>query len=624
MDKGEPSLVPEWLRSSGHASGGGSSNHLLISSSSHSDSASLPHNSRNKNSWNKSDVDSVHSPFLDRSSSANSRRGSSNGSAKHPYSSFNFNRSQRDKDRSRDKDRISYVDPWDLDTSLPLRNILTGRDQDQLRRSHSMVTRKQADHLSRGLSVGLKNGGGSSSYNGNGILHGPSIGNSFLRTGFDKDFPSLGAEEKHGGQDVVRVSSPCLGSAVQSLPVGNSPLIGGEGWTSALAEVPNVIEKACAGPLTSPKANVVSIGSSTGLNMAEALVQSPARTLTPPHGSLKTQRHEDLAIKQSRQLIPVVPSAQKCSILNSSDKSKTKQMVRAGEICLAPSRNSQQQPSVLLGNVQSNPSGQIKSEKKLLVLKPARETGVAAVKESGSPSSNPNSRPNSSQLMNTAQSPQSATVRSTNNSPREHKGITSFTMTSGQTIEKKPYLAQTQSRHAFFSALKQKTISSTNISTDPVNPSTTRVSSSVEEKVLTSKELVASDSSSSQVTCGLEVTQRNTIGFEAADTPDEEEAEFLRSLGWDENNGEVEALTEEEIKAFNEQYNKLRPSLPQKLSIIQEQESLRCFLSFFHRRKRSSSALKRTRDHRNFSFVHLTRKLAVKAAGILHIVESGV
>ncbi|KAG2305338.1 hypothetical protein Bca52824_033989 [Brassica carinata] len=567
MDKGEPSLVPEWLRSSGHASGGGSSNHLLISSSSHSDSASLPHNSRNKNSRSKSDVDSVQSPFLDRSSSTNSRRGSSNGSAKHPYSSFNFNRSQRDKDRSRDKDRVSYVDPWDLDTCIPLRNILTGRDQDQLRRSHSMVTRKQADHLSRGVSVGLKNVGGStsSSYNGNGILHGPSIGNSFLRTGFDKDFPSLGTEEKHGGLDVVRVSSPALGSAVQSLPVGNSALIGGEGWTSALAEVPNVIEKACAGQLTSPKANVVSIGSS-GLNMAEALVQAPARTLTPPQGSVKTQRFEDLAIKQSRQLIPVVPSAPKSSILNSSDKSKTKQMVRAGETCVAPSRNSQLHPSVLLGNVQSNPSGQIKSEKKLLVLKPARETGVAAVKESGSTSCNSNSRPNSSQLMNTAQSIQSATVRSTN-SPREQKGITSFTMISGQTIEKKP----SQSRHAFYNALKQKTLS-TNISTDPVSPSTTCVSSSVEEKVNRSKELLASDPSSSQVTSGLEVTQRNIIGFEAADIPDEEEAEFLRSLGWDENNGEVEALTEEEIKAFNEQYNKLRPSLHQKLSITQEQE----------------------------------------------------
>ncbi|CAH8384104.1 unnamed protein product [Eruca vesicaria subsp. sativa] len=537
MDKGEPSLVPEWLRSSGHASGGGSSNHLFISSFPHSDSASLPLNSRNKNSRGKSDVDSIRSPFLDRSSSTNSRRSSSNGSAKHPYSSFSFNRSQRDKDRSRDKDR---VDPWDLDTSMPLRNILTVRDQDQLRRSHSMVTRKQADHLSRGFSMGLKNGGSSSSYNGNGIRNGPSMGNSFLRTGFDKDFPSLGAEEKHDGQDVVRVSSPGLGSAVQSLPVSNSALIGGEGWTSALAEVPNVIEKACAGPLTSLKANVVGIGSSTGLNMAEALVQAPARTLTPPQ------------------------------ILNSSDKSKTKQMVRAGEICLAPSKNSQQPPSVLLGNVQSNSNGQIKSEKKLLVLKPARETGVAAVKESRSPSSNLDSRPNSTQPMNTAQSTQTATVRSTN-SPKEPKGITSFPMTSGQTIEKKLSLTQTQSRHAFYSALKQKTIS-TNVSTDPVNPSPTCVSSSVEERFNRPKELVASDPSSSQVTRGLEVTQRNTISFEAADTPDEEEAEFLRSLGWDENNGEVEALTEEEIKDFNEQYNKLRPSVPQKLSIKQEQE----------------------------------------------------
>ncbi|CAA7062331.1 unnamed protein product [Microthlaspi erraticum] len=564
MDKGEPSLVPEWLR----ISGGGSSNHLLVSSSSHSDSASLQNNSRNRNSRSKSDVDSIHSPFLDRSSSTNSRRGTSNGTGgKHAYSSFNFNRSQRDKDRMREKDR-SYVDQWDLDTCIPLRNIVAGRDQDQLRRSHSMVTRKQGDHLSRGFTVGLKNGGSSTSYNGNGILPGPSIGNSFQRTGFDKDFPSLGADEKHGGQDVVRVSSPGLSSAVQSLPVGNSALIGGEGWTSALAEVPNVIEKACAGSLTSPKASIVSSGTlpgPTGLNMAEALVQAPARTHTPPQGSVKTQR-EDLAIKQSRQLIPVVPSAPK--ILNSSDKSKIKQVVRAGETCLAHTRNSQQQPSVLLGNFQSNPSGQIKSEKKLLVLKPARENGVAAVKESGSPSGNPNSRPASSQLMNSAQSTQSAPVRSTN-SPKELKGATAFTMTSSQTIEKKSSLAQTQSRNAFYSALKRKS-TSTSISSDSVNSTANCISSSVEEKVDSSKELVASDSSSPQATSGVEVTQRNSIGFEEADTPDEEEAEFLRSLGWEENNGEDEALTEEEIKAFFEQYEMLRPAHTQKLSVIQE------------------------------------------------------
>ncbi|KAL1223743.1 hypothetical protein V5N11_029790 [Cardamine amara subsp. amara] len=564
MDKGEPSLAPEWLRSSGHASGGGSSNHLLVSSSSHSDSASLQHNSRNRNSRSKSDVDSIHSPFLDRSSSTNSRRGSSNGSAKHAYSSFNFNRSQRDKDRSRDKDRISYVDPWDLDTSIPLRNILTGRDQDPLRRSHSMVTRKQGDHLSRGFTVGLKNGGSSNSHNGNGILPGPSIGNSFQRTGFDKDFPSLGADERHGGQDVVRVSSPGLSSAVQSLPVGNSALIGGEGWTSALAEVPNVIEKACAGSLMSPKANSVSTGTlsgPTGLNMAEALVQAPSRTHTPPQGSVNTQRLEDLAIKQSRQLIPVVPSAPKCSSLNSSDKSKIKQVVRTGETSIAPSRNAQQQPSVLLGNFQSNPSGQIKSEKKLLVLKPARENGVSAVKESGSPSANTNSR------AATSQSTQSVPVRGTN-SPKELKGANAFSMISGQTIDKKPSAAQTQSRSAFYSALKQKT-TSTSISTDPVNSSTS-ISSSVDGKVNSSKDLIASDPLSPQAaTERIQITS-HTSCFEAADTPDEKEAEFLRSLGWDENNGEDEALTQEEINAFVEQYKKLRPSLPQKLSMIQE------------------------------------------------------
>ncbi|XP_010500088.1 PREDICTED: uncharacterized protein LOC104777512 isoform X2 [Camelina sativa] len=572
MDKGEQSLAPEWLRSSGHASGGGSSNHLLVSSSSHSDSASLQHNIRNRNSRSKSDVDSIHSPFLDRSSSTNSRRGSSNGSAKHAYSSFNFNRSQRDKDRSREKDRVSYVDPWDLDTAIPIRTILTGRDPDPLRRSHSMVTRKQGDHLSRGLTVGLKNGGSSNSYNGNGIRSGSSIGNSFQRAGFDKDFPSLGAEEKQGGQDVVRVSSPGLSSAVQNLPVGNSALIGGEGWTSALAEVPNVIEKACAGSLTSPKANAVSTGAlsgPSGLNMAEALVQVPARTHTPPQGSVKTQILEDLAIKQSRQLIPVVPSAPKCS--SSSDKSKTKQVIRAGETCLAPLRNAQQQPSVLLGNLQSNPSGQIKSEKKLLVLKPARENGVSAVKESGSPSANTNSRAASSQLMSNAQPTQSAPVRSTN-SPKELKGASAFSMISGQTIEKKSSAAQTQSRSAFYSALKQKTVS-TSISTDPVNSSTS-ISSSVEGKVNSSKDLVASDPSSPQAASGLEVTERvqvasHTSGFEAADTPDEKEAEFLRSLGWDENSGEV-ALTKEEIEAFVERYNKLRPSLPQRLPMIQE------------------------------------------------------
>jgi hypothetical protein len=36
---------------------------------------------------------------------------------------------------------------------------------------------------------------------------------------------------------------------------------------------------------------------------------------------------------------------------------------------------------------------------------------------------------------------------------------------------------------------------------------------------------------------------------------EEEEAKFLRSLGWEENSGEDEGLTEEEINAFIQEVN---------------------------------------------------------------------
>lgn len=117
--------------------------------------------------------------------------------------------------------------------------------------------------------------------------------------------------------------------------------------------------------------------------------------------------------------------------------------------------------------------------------------------------------------------------------------------------------AHTQSRIAFYRALKQKT-STTHISTDPSE------TSSVEETANIVEEVVASDPSSTQaaerddiimerVEKASQVAERSN-GFEFADRPDEKEAEFLRSLGWEEDNGEEdEALTQEEINAFMEQ-----------------------------------------------------------------------
>lgn len=172
------------------------------------------------------------------------------------------------------------MDPWDDDTSIPLGTFLIGRDHEQLRRSCSMTTRKQGNYLAQGLTLGLKNGGSINIYNGQGRLPGTSPAKSSKKTGFDMDFPSLKAEERNGGPDVVRISSPGLSPAVQSLPVGNSALIVGEGWTSALAEVPNVIEKTGAGSHANVGISATLTGP-TGRNMAEALVQAPARTGTP-------------------------------------------------------------------------------------------------------------------------------------------------------------------------------------------------------------------------------------------------------------------------------------------------------------------------------------------------------
>ncbi|XP_010436602.1 PREDICTED: uncharacterized protein LOC104720389 [Camelina sativa] len=562
MDKREPSLVPEWLRSSGHGSGVGSSNHLQ-SSNSQPDSSSLLRNGKNRNSRSRSDVDSVRSPFLDRSSSTNTRRGSSNGSTKHAYSSFNFSRTNRDKDRTREKDRSSYMDPWDHDTSMPFGNYLIGRGQEPLRRSHSMTTRKQGNHLAQGLTVGYKNGGNINLYNGHGIHPGTSPAKSSKSTGFDKDFPLLRAEERNGGPDVARVSSPVLSPTVQSLPVGNPALIIGEGWTSALAEVPNVIEKSSGTASHDNVGSSANLTGSTSRNMAEALVQAPGRTGTPP----QAQTLEDRAIRQSRQLIPVVPSAPKGSVHNSSDKSKNKPMFRSGEAGLVSSRNAHQQSSVMLGNLQSNPGSQTKSEatKKLVILKPARENGVGA---GGSP---PNSGAAASQL-NTAPSGQfTASARSTN-CPRELRGA-SVNVIAGKIAEKKLSLAQTQSRHAFYSALKQNT--STNISTDPSKTSTC-IFSSIEEKANSSKELVASDPPSALAAERNDIKDRvekvtdvaeRICRFELAVRPDPKEAAFLRSLGWNENDS-AEEIRDEEIRDFREQCKKLNPSLVQKLPIV--------------------------------------------------------
>ncbi|XP_059630824.1 uncharacterized protein LOC132273782 [Cornus florida] len=574
MERIEPTLVPEWLRGTGNVSGSGNSAHHLATSSFHSDSIFSPHSTRNRYSRSVRDKDTPRPTYLDRSSSSNSRHSSSNyGSTKHPYSSFT--RSHRDKNRDKEKEESVIGHLWDHDCLDPLRNILISRvDRDTLRHSRSMVSRKPGEVFLRRV-VDSKNGGSNNQDNRNGMHSGGSIVSNIQKTAFEKDFPSLGSEEKQGAPDIVRVPSPSLSSAVHSLPMGSSGLIGGEGWTSALAEVPTIIGNNSM-RTSSAQQTVVATPSSgassalSGFNMAEALSQAPSRASTTPQLPDKTQRLEELAIKQSRQLIPMTPSMPKPLVPNSSDKSKPKAAARTSETTVAAKNVQQQLHSTQLAN-QFVRGGQVRSDAprathtgKFLVLKPVWENGVSSTaKDVSSPSCNA-SRAANSQLA-VAPSAQSAPVKNPNN-----QKLSTVERNPIGSVEKRP--SQAQSRSDFFNLMRQKTSTNSpslpdlgaavltpNVekSGDVIKEVGTPVSPCVTEN---GSEVTSNGDTGDEVQRFSDVEEKNSC-LSGEIYPNEEEAAFLRSLGWVEDAGEDDGLTEEEINAFYQEYMKQRPSL---------------------------------------------------------------
>ncbi|KAL6983175.1 hypothetical protein U1Q18_016568 [Sarracenia purpurea var. burkii] len=558
MERSEPTLVPEWLRVTGSVGGAGNSAHQVL----HSDVLS-PSHLRNRCARNVSDSDTCGSAFLNRTSSSSRRSSSSNSSSKHPYGSFS--RTHRDNNRDKEKERSVIEELWDHDGSDPLDCILISRaEKDTLRRSHSLVCRKPGEVLPR-KAVDSKNGGSS-----NGVLSRGNIVSSTQKNAFEKDFPSLGVGEKQGLPDVGRVTSPGLGAAVQCLPFGNPGLIGGEGWTSALAEVPTIIGSNNMGAISVQQSVVATPPSGASspmasLNMAEALSQAPSRARTTPQLPDKTHRREELAVKQSRQLIPMTPLMPKGLVL-SSDKSKTKTAVRANEMIVAAKTAQQQSHSSQLANHPRG--GQVRSDSprssnagKFLVLKPVWENGASSA--SPMPPCTALKSPNSSNLSSI------------------QRKMVSLSLNSGSAVEKRSSHSQARSRNEFFNHMRKK--SSPNTSTVLPDSGVT-VSSPTSEKSGETVEEPSAPVSLCVTENGSEVISNEDDTHEGEkklflnggdDThegdknlflneavyPDEEEAAFLRSLGWEENDGEDDGLTEEEINAFYEEYMKLRPSL---------------------------------------------------------------
>ncbi|KAK8482695.1 hypothetical protein V6N11_051325 [Hibiscus sabdariffa] len=291
--------------------------------------------------------------------------------------------------------------------------------------------------------------------------------------------------------------------------------------------------------------SVTPIGIS-GRNMAEALAQAPSRSHTAPQLSFKTQRREELAIKQSKQLIPVTPSMSKGSVLNSVDKSKGKPAVRTAEINIAVKSGQQQHSLIQHGweNGVSSPT------QKYVVSPTSVNSRVTISQHAVGPARN-------------------------SNSPILSAGgqkVAALNSVAGFTVEKRPS-AQTQSRNDFFNLLKKKTSAKTSADHSDSHP---HISSSTSEKSEVTEEVVSTSLTSHANENGTAATRNGDACQEAqrfADVgvkdmgpvymidPDEEEAAFLRSLGWEENSGEDEGLTEEEINAFYQEYMELRPTL---------------------------------------------------------------
>ncbi|KAG8364103.1 hypothetical protein BUALT_Bualt19G0091900 [Buddleja alternifolia] len=555
MERSEPTLVPEWLKNAGSLNGG--------SSISHSDDHAAGKFVRNKSFVNSNGSDVGRSFRSDRATSSYFRRSSSsNGSSNlNPYSNFGRNRHDRDWEKdtydSRDRNKVVFGDRRQRNTSDPLDDTFSNKfDRDGLRRSQSMISGKRGDTWPKKVLTDSSSGGRNTT---NKLLtKGGPVG-GVNKTSFERDFPSLGIEERAVTPEVRRVPSLGFSSAIQSLRIGTSGTIGGEKWTSALAEVPVLVGNNGSGISSSQHASPLSpslaLGTNTSLNMAEAVLQGPSRAQTTTQISVGTQKLEELAIKQSRQLIPLTPSMPKTLVLSSSDKQKPKAGPQQHPLSSSLAVNHSARGGSVKGEVSKTSS----NVGKLQVLKPVREQNAVT----------PLVKDNSSSTLATTPSV-SATRGLPNNPVPDRKPVLTV-------LEKRP-TSQARSRNEFFNSVRKKSVPNFASVSDSASSSdkfaeiddvpAANTSQADEASLRVSPSGAFLPEVRGDFTCKGDASQEyvsNGKKHPSSDpiVPDEEEAAFLRSLGWEEDSDEGE-LTEEEISAFLRdvtKYIKSKPSL---------------------------------------------------------------
>ncbi|CAK9238558.1 unnamed protein product [Sphagnum troendelagicum] len=680
MDRSEPSLVPEWLR------GAGGATHHVQPSSAHQGASNADYISPRS-----------YSALSERNYYSAGRRGGGGRSSSvnerslqdwDPYSRgyANFVRSpvsrtyeateridrdaQRewdwDRDRNgHDRDRVSGfggVDDLDrdqqhLDTSLsywrpglgPNLGVRHEVEPLPLRRSQSMTLTARALENGEKKMLGGEQGGLPS------VLPATSgsLTSSMQKAAFERNFPSLGAQDRGASGVVVQpnlghvaVLSPrplwqgpsttrldgtrssTLSPGLPSSGVnrglvagsgGSGANIGAEGWSSALAEAPSALMGGLAAingtSVADPSITSVSSVSSgttvvttsgTSANptkMVDALVQNPPRFHAPPQQSAEKQRLEELALKQSRQLIPMKPSLPKNMGLSPREKLKPK-VVRTQDVVTPPAGMKVRQP---VGSSASSspyrlPASQHAETPKVLTHKMNKEIGSVL------PLSQPDSalKSNSSPLgpisvgvsLGSAVGNASGGGGNISYTPRKQKQlldrhalpIPPLSLPAGSldgslggirpkdglngilagTDDRRPPMP-TQNRVDFFNALRKKaSVGAALSAADMRDQMTTKKSDFVNGKELvasltnqnaaspeesTINGVIMKEGSNEQL---FETEVSANVASGGATASEEEEAAFLRSLGWEENaeDGE-EALTEEEISAFYQERMRL-------------------------------------------------------------------
>uniref|UniRef100_A0ACD5UXJ3 Uncharacterized protein n=1 Tax=Avena sativa TaxID=4498 RepID=A0ACD5UXJ3_AVESA len=317
MDRGEPSLKPEWLVR-GVATPTVATTGLRPGTSPRADDQDRGASSRNQSSGHDRERNSQQTSSRRGSGPSVSRRLDRDGTVKsRGYASFG--RSNRDRGCVRDSefsDRESRLSLPDDPLHDGFGSFSSCRpESDRLNR-----IRPKLDTLTRAAGVNSNNGNLSRKDAGD--------------ISFEREFPHLSAEDNNGKHDMGRVPSPGISTPIQSIPLVTAP----EGWNSVLAEVPglsepssNHVSSALSRAGSSRQLEVSNCG--TALSMAETVMQTPLQISTTPQLSIDAQKIEERNMRQCI-LRPLTPSSNKITVCTcrksiAKDKHKFFELLRS-------------------------------------------------------------------------------------------------------------------------------------------------------------------------------------------------------------------------------------------------------------------------------------------------------